>query len=437
MQVRSPVLTYWRGRVFDTFDGSSWSVDPTSSFTSRARSARRAYRPLDSSGRRRPLYSQTYFLRQDAPDNTVFIGYSPWATSAPSRASGVADLKSGTVYRVVSVLPDFSGVALDRADARARVDFRYHDASGATDGLGRVAREIVTGAFSDLQRVQRILNYLDGNYAFDGGADDQLALSTTPIEFLQGGSSGTSMDFATATVLLSREVGVPARLTTGYLPGTFDPLSGTYVVRRGDRHTWAEVYLGRVGWVPFDAAPRSEAEAFGEGGSFRSASVNRLFNAGWGDEIHDYLRSSPNRVNEVVTGALEEGVPAVLALALAGSLATGVFIVWKLGLRPRWARRRLTYARLDGDGREQMLRIYRAAERLLRRAGLAARRPGQTLAEYAAQAGALLRKPTPDLVWLGQAAWAAAYDPGPYDIAVLPEAEARLRRLRVDLTGRG
>ena len=80
-----------------------------------------------------------------------------------------------------------------------------------------------------------------------------------------------------------------------------------------------------------------------------------------------------------------------------------------------------------------MLRMYSAAEKLLRRAGLAARRPGQTLAEYLREAGALLRKPTPDLVWLRNAAWAAAYDPGPYDASVVPEAGDRLRRLRFDL----
>jgi transglutaminase-like putative cysteine protease len=63
------------------------------------------------------------------------------------------------------------------------------------------------------------------------------------------------MDLATATVLLARGAGIAARLVTGYLPGQFDPLSGTYMVRESDRHAWAEVFFSNSGWVPFDSAP--------------------------------------------------------------------------------------------------------------------------------------------------------------------------------------
>ena len=93
------------------------------------------------------------------------------------------------------------------------------------------------------------------------------------------------MDFATATVMLARASGIPARLVTGYLPGRFDPLSGTYLVQASDQHAWAEIYLGGAGWVPFDSAPRQDTAVFGEGGSFQSPRMNAMLSVGDGGDM--------------------------------------------------------------------------------------------------------------------------------------------------------
>ena len=53
-----------------------------------------------------------------------------------------------------------------------------------------------------------------------------------------------------------REVGVPARLATGYAPGERDGTNGRFVVRERDAHAWAEVWFPEVGWVPFDPTAR-------------------------------------------------------------------------------------------------------------------------------------------------------------------------------------
>ena len=51
---------------------------------------------------------------------------------------------------------------------------------------------------------------------------------------------------------MARSVGIPARLATGFVPGTRDALTGQFVVRERDAHAWAEIYFPGVGWQPFD-----------------------------------------------------------------------------------------------------------------------------------------------------------------------------------------
>jgi transglutaminase-like putative cysteine protease len=53
-------------------------------------------------------------------------------------------------------------------------------------------------------------------------------------------------------VFLMRAAGVPARVVTGYQGGELNPVDGYVTVRQSDAHAWAEVWLGRRGWVRVD-----------------------------------------------------------------------------------------------------------------------------------------------------------------------------------------
>jgi transglutaminase-like putative cysteine protease len=437
MQVRSPVLTYWRDQAFDTFDGQDWHSDSTTWFLSSRDPDRRTYSAAVSPDvRGRPMYPQTYFLRQPPEDGRFPAGYAPLFASMPS---GGADgpRSAGDTYYVVSALPDFTLDSLRTADPSARLEHRYHQLPSSLDGLRALADKITEGARNDLERTRRIVTFLDRSYTFDEDAPDQTALSSPVQEFLAKKSEGTSMDFASATALLARAAGVPARVVTGYLPGQFDPLSGTYLVRAEDRHAWAEVYLNGAGWVPFDSAPRPATSAYSEGGTFLPARVGRLFGMSYGDDIYSSLQSSPQWMARLMSDALGGGLAAAAGvLAGVSSLASAVFLAWRL--KGTFKRRgwRPSYARLSGEGRAELMRAYLGAEKLLRRAGLRPRAPWQTLSEYAAQGEAVLGDARSDMSWLRNAAWAAAYDPAPCSSAQLAEARERLRRLRAALRGR-
>src|SRR5438270_3280054 len=61
--------------------------------------------------------------------------------------------------------------------------------------------------------------------------------------------------FASAMVVMLREVGVPARLVEGFTTGTFDTASNAFVVKEQDAHAWVEAYFPQYGWIEFEPTP--------------------------------------------------------------------------------------------------------------------------------------------------------------------------------------
>jgi hypothetical protein len=63
--------------------------------------------------------------------------------------------------------------------------------------------------------------------------------------------------------ILLRAVGVPTRVINGFRGGEFNDLTGSYLVRGRDAHSWVEVYFPGNGWVTFDPTPAAPAAARG------------------------------------------------------------------------------------------------------------------------------------------------------------------------------
>ena len=81
--------------------------------------------------------------------------------------------------------------------------------------------------------------------------------------FLYKTKQGHCALFATATTLVLRELGVPARYVTGYVvAGEGESVDGgySYTLREKDLHAWVEVFVENVGWLPFD--PTAAVDGF-------------------------------------------------------------------------------------------------------------------------------------------------------------------------------
>ena len=89
---------------------------------------------------------------------------------------------------------------------------------------------------------------------------DPLAEGADPVwYFLMESRKGYCVHFASAAVLLLRELGVPARYASGYVArvSDFKKNGDVYVasVKDSSAHAWAEIYLDQIGWVPVDVTP--------------------------------------------------------------------------------------------------------------------------------------------------------------------------------------
>ncbi len=124
-----------------------------------------------------------------------------------------------------------------------------------SDEIKALAAEITKDCNSDYEKALAIRNYfIFGDYRYQLG----YRASGSDIEtFIFEDKTGICVDYATATVLLARASGLPARYTTGFL--MTEPVSdGYYAIRDKHGHAWAEIYISGYGWMTIDSTPASD-----------------------------------------------------------------------------------------------------------------------------------------------------------------------------------
>ncbi|HBZ56947.1 MAG TPA: hypothetical protein DEO88_16210 [Syntrophobacteraceae bacterium] len=146
--------------------------------------------------------------------------------------------------------------------------------------------------------------------------------------FLFDTRAGHCEYFATATVLLLRQMKVPARYATGYSIQEFSKRENLFVVRAKHAHAWARLFLdGR--WHDLDTTPASWANIEAEA-------------APWWQSLYDLCSQGIFRFSQWrLTGGIHEalGYMAWLVVPLCAVAA------WKLARRkPRASSRRVTEA---------------------------------------------------------------------------------------------
>jgi protein-glutamine gamma-glutamyltransferase len=183
-------------------------------------------------------------------------------------------------YRAIEINPDGSvrvsesdpgppvGIYTAEADARDPESLVLH--SNARDYPPRVAmylqlprldprvrdlaRRITANSSSNYARARAIESYLKSNY----GYTLQLPGATTPDQvayFLFERKKGHCEYFATSMAIMLRTLNIPARVVNGFRGGEYNDVTGNYIVRESDAHSWVEVYFPEFGWMTFDPTP--------------------------------------------------------------------------------------------------------------------------------------------------------------------------------------
>ncbi|MCM2256559.1 MAG: transglutaminase-like domain-containing protein [Vicinamibacteria bacterium] len=196
--------------------------------------------------------------------------------------------------------------------------------------LRALAAELAAGLPDARARGHRVAAYVStrARYTTDPGK----FRSRQPVaEFLFEKRAGYCEYFASASALLLRLMGVPARYVTGYVVQEWSRSGDHYVVRAADTHAWIEAWAGpEHGWIELDPTPAAEYDA-----------LRRDSAAGVIERVIERLRGESARAWAVLRagdlGALSALFRERPLLALPVLLALVPLLRRAWARRPRWA----------------------------------------------------------------------------------------------------
>lgn len=141
----------------------------------------------------------------------------------------------------------YSAIVLEYTDAH-----RYLQQNDEIpEEVERLAEEITEGLDSDYDKARAIEKWFkDADFVYDM---DYVPVESTAEHFLFESKRGICTDFATATTLMLRAVGIPARYTEGFVLSE-DILDeyGRYNVTPAQAHAYSTAYIKGYGWLEID-----------------------------------------------------------------------------------------------------------------------------------------------------------------------------------------
>ena len=257
----------WRGISLDQFDGKVWTNHGSGSLGVR--------RTIDGGfhldnvgdfpqgvGRRlvryrvlmEPVAISVFFA---APRAEVLFGNYRWVSQDSNGTIYDNDRdRQITAYEVISNIAEIPPDRLRRSDVRdPGVDRRFVDPPrGLDQRVADLARKVTASAPTPYDKARAIERYLSTNF----GYTLQLPSSTPddPIAyFLFERKQGHCEYFASSMAVMLRSIGIPSRIVNGFRTGEYNDVTGSYIIRARDAHSWVEAYFPGNGWVSFDPTP--------------------------------------------------------------------------------------------------------------------------------------------------------------------------------------
>jgi transglutaminase-like putative cysteine protease len=266
---------YFRQYVFDTLGDSGWQVDNYAASAVRVSSIPGPQGLTDVRGTL--TVTTTVSVTRDFPGpgpqpTFLPLPYPAIQVSAPGRWLADPDLMvystsdsiAGRSYSVASVVVDPSQTQLEGVPGLVKTaaiepDLRL-PSSYKTQALRKLAETNTAGQTSEFGKVDALANWLSGSQFIYSLAAAPLSSPANLLKFLTTGRSGFCVQYAYAMTVLTRLLGIPARLVVGYTAGT-RLKDGSYVVKSTDAHAWTEVYFPSLGWIRFEPTPAGQGTA--------------------------------------------------------------------------------------------------------------------------------------------------------------------------------
>ena len=288
----------WRGAALMRFDGRRWSNPPTIRQDLWLTQNQISLADLNQRWRKGGRVSYEVALGPIDSDVLFFAGVPEflriglrrvYRSSTDSYHTGLG-YGEGVRYFALSYIPqEVIGATYDVEPLPPSVKQDYLQLPATDIRIYDLAKRVTAGAGSDYERAVKLEWHLRTAY----GYTTELLPASVPeplAHFLFVRRKGHCEYFASALAVMLRQLGIPARVVTGFQSGTYNPLTGWHVIRTSDAHSWVEAYLDRRGWTTLDPTPpdpRPEAASFWS----RLAMVGDAADTFWREWVLGYDRS--------------------------------------------------------------------------------------------------------------------------------------------------
>ncbi|HVH86285.1 MAG TPA: DUF3488 and transglutaminase-like domain-containing protein [Terriglobales bacterium] len=263
---RVPGDLRWRGIALTNFDGHKWTGPrERGSIVSNSNEMLPAMTAVPRHGgvqhvRYRvslePFGSRVFFV---LPEAVLINGRYQMVSIDSTGTIFNADLsRTVTDYGVLSQLPGQMPATLDTAgDPGVEDDYlrlpMYLDAR-----IAPLAQRIAANESTDYRKALAIENYLLTSFKY--------TLQLPPVapkdpvaNFLFDRKMGHCEYFASSMAVMLRTLGIPSRVVNGFHGGEYNDVTGSYIIRAKDAHSWVEAYVKGYGWHTFDPTPASQS----------------------------------------------------------------------------------------------------------------------------------------------------------------------------------
>ena len=120
--------------------------------------------------------------------------------------------------------------------------------------VAQIANELQLATLSPTQALATVKQFFAGGFEYSTWQGKPAGGHTPLSAFLLASRAGHCEYFASATVLLLRAAGIPARYATGFSAQEWSKLDGAYVVRERHAHAWVRAWVGGA-WQDLDTTP--------------------------------------------------------------------------------------------------------------------------------------------------------------------------------------
>lgn len=252
----------WRGAALSNFDGKRWF---NASNMARAWKVDRGVLSLIPVEERlrfqSPRLSYEVVMREITSDALFFAGVPEWiqigiplVIQTPTDSFRAGFTPDHLRYLVSALVeqdrhPFYRGEPLKPA-LRAQ-----HLALPRLDPrISQLALEVSAKATSEAAKAYGLDKYLRESFGYT--IELPRETSADPIaHFLFERRKGHCEYFASSLAVMLRAVGIPSRVVTGFQSGVYNPLSGWFLIRASDAHSWVEAFVEGRGWITLDPTP--------------------------------------------------------------------------------------------------------------------------------------------------------------------------------------